>query len=113
MHIHLHIHDDCETKQLLELIIKQNKSIMAKQEQFNVMIGRLNTTTNDLAASVIDIGEDYKKLLDEVKDTISPESLTAAEANITKVEEVASALKSIGAQVDNPVPVPPEEPPVE
>lgn len=66
------------------------------QERFDLIIGRLNTITSDIAA-------DYKKLLDAVQNNtpISEESFAAAEANI-------AILETLGASVDNPVP---EEPP--
>jgi hypothetical protein len=68
------------------------KKIMTKQERFDAMMERLNTTTNDIAA-------DYKLLLDAVKnnDTVSDESLQKAEDNIAKLE-------ALGASVENPVP---------
>lgn len=77
---------------------------MAKaQEQFDALMGRLNTVTNDIA-------EDYQTLLNEVQrlndGSVSQASLDAAAANIAQLE-------SIGASVANPVPVPPTEPPVE
>lgn len=62
-----------------------------RQEQFDAVIGRLNTVTNDIAA-------DYKKLLDEAKtNSVSAESIASAEANI-------ATLEALGASVDNPVP---------
>lgn len=68
-----------------------------RQESFDALMGRLDTVSNDIAA-------DYKKLLDEAKtNSVSAESIAAAEANILKLE-------ALGASVENPVP---EEPPVE
>lgn len=65
-----------------------------RQESFDAIAGRLNTVTNDIAA-------DYQKLLDEAKqNTVSQESIDAAEKNI-------AALETLGASVDNPVPEPP------
>lgn len=70
---------------------------MAKsQEQFDTLMARLDTVTNDIAA-------DYQKLLDEIQsNTVSPASIAAAEANIAKLE-------TLGASVANPVPEPPAE----
>lgn len=68
-----------------------------RQEEFDAIIGRLNTVTNDIAA-------DYQKLLDEIaNNSVSAESLANAAANI-------STLEALGASVSNPVP-PPVEPP--
>lgn len=62
-----------------------------RQEQFDVMMGRLNTVTNDIAA-------DYAKLLEEAKtNSVSAESIAAAETNI-------ATLEALGASVENPVP---------
>lgn len=70
-----------------------------RQEEFNELIARLNTVTNDIAA-------DYQKLLDEIaNNSVSAESIAAAKANI-------ETLEALGASVSNPVP-PPVEPPVE
>lgn len=77
---------------------------MTKQERFDAILTSLNDVTNQIAS-------DYQKLLDEVKNgTVSDESLAAAEANITKLQQIA-------ASNDQPVPgtdVPPatEEPTV-
>lgn len=68
-----------------------------RQEEFNELIARLNTVTNDIAA-------DYQKLLDEIaNNSVTAESIAAAEANI-------ATLEALGASVSNPVP-PPVEPP--
>lgn len=87
----------------LNLIIEKLDEIMAlTQQQFNELIARLNTVTNDIA-------EDYQKLLDEIQaGNISDESVAEAKANIERLE-------ALGASVSNPVPeppAPPEEPPV-
>lgn len=67
-----------------------------RQEEFDALIGRLNTVTNDIAA-------DYQKLLDEIaNNSVSAESLANAAANI-------ATLESLGASVSNPVPEPPAE----
>jgi hypothetical protein len=110
-----HTREDKGVKLLLQLITLKLDILMAKQEKFDALIARLDTTTNTMAESVLEIGADQKFLLDEIKrlndGSVSDESLNKAEANIAKAEEIATALKGIGAQVDNPVPVP--EPPVE
>jgi len=63
------------------------------QENFDALMSRLNVATNDIAA-------DYQKLLDEAKNnSVSAESIAAAEANIAKLE-------ALGASVENPVPEP-------
>lgn len=99
MHLHIHLHDDRETKQLLELIIKQNKIIMAKQDQFDAAIVRLNAVTNDIAA-------DLTLLKDQIATgTVSQASLDALDANIAQLEV-------LGASTENPVHEPPAEPPV-
>lgn len=65
-----------------------------RQEDFNALMGRLNVTTNDIAA-------DYKKLLDQIaNDTVTPESIAAATADV-------AILEGLGASVSNPVPEPP------
>lgn len=65
-----------------------------RQEEFDALIGRLNTVTNDIAA-------DYQKLLDEIaNNSVSAESLANAATNI-------ATLEALGASVTNPVP---EEP---
>jgi hypothetical protein len=81
-------------KQLLEkidfLTLKINE-IMTKQERFDGILTRLDAVTTDIAG-------DFKTFVQEVKDgTVSDESLTRAEENISKLEQVA-------ASKENPVP---------
>ena len=92
-HYHNHV-DTAEILSLLNILKTQNHHIMAKaQEQFDALMTRLDTVTNDIAA-------DYQKLLDEIQNnTVSQESLDKAAANIQKLE-------TLGASVDNPVPEP-------
>jgi hypothetical protein len=72
------------------LTLKINE-MATKQERFDSLLEKLNVTTNNIAA-------DYQKLLDEVRNgTVSDESLTRAEENITKLEGIA-------ASVENPLP---------
>jgi tetrahydromethanopterin S-methyltransferase subunit G len=88
--------NDEEVKKRLRSLTNKLELFMAKtQERFDDLMARLDTITNDIAA-------DYQKLLDEItNNSVSDASITAAEANIAKLE-------SLGASVDNPVP--PEEP---
>lgn len=68
-----------------------------RQDQFDAMIARLNTVTNDIAA-------DYAQLLAEIaNNTVSAESIAQGNANV-------ATLEALGASVSNPVP-PPVEPP--
>src|SRR3954471_10589743 len=102
MHIHIHIHHHYQGEDKivteLQFLNKKIDHFMANtQERFDALLARLNAATNDIAA-------DYKKLLDEVRaGSVSDESLTAAEANIAKLE-------ALGASVENPVPEVPETP---
>jgi hypothetical protein len=67
-----------------------------RQEDFDALMARLNTITNDIAA-------DYAQLLDEIKNnTVSAESIANGNANV-------ATLEALGASVANPVP-PPVEP---
>lgn len=83
---------------------KLNKIMATQQERFDLLVARLDTISNDIAA-------DYAQLLKAVQDgtvnKISEESFAAHEANIAKLE-------ALGASVENPVPPvePPAEPPV-
>lgn len=62
-----------------------------RQEEFDAIMGRLNTVTNDVAA-------DYAKLLAEIANgNVTPESIAAGEANV-------AILEALGASVENPVP---------
>ena len=68
-----------------------------RQEDFDALMGRLNTVTNDVAA-------DYAQLLAEIaNNSVSAESIAAGNANV-------AILEALGASVSNPVP-PPVEPP--
>lgn len=97
IHVHHHNHGDAEVKRKLDYIINQNTIIMAKQEQFDALMQRLDATTNDIAA-------DLKLLKDQIaNDTISDESLAKLDANIQKLE-------AIGASTENPVPEEPTGP---
>lgn len=94
-HYHNHV-DTAEILSQLNILKLQNSKIMAKaQEQFDALMDRLNTVTNDIAA-------DYQKLLNEIQNnTVSPASIEAAKANIEKLE-------GLGASVENPVPEEPQ-----
>lgn len=97
IHLHIHNYPDRETKESLNLINNKLDKIMAKQEQFDAMVARLNTATNDIAA-------DLKLLKDQIAaGTVSDESLAKLDADIVKLE-------ALGASTDNPIPDPP--PPV-
>lgn len=88
--VHNHV-DTSEILSILNLIKLQNHKIMAQQEKFDVLIGRLNVVTNDIAA-------DLKLLKDQIAaGTISDESLANLDTNIT-------ALETLGASTENPVP---------
>jgi hypothetical protein len=64
-----------------------------RQEEFDALMGRLNTVTNDIAA-------DYAKLLEEIaNNSVSAESIAAGNANV-------AILEALGASVENPVPAP-------
>lgn len=66
-----------------------------RQEEFDALMGRLNTVTNDVAA-------DYAQLLKEVaNNTVSAESIAAGNANV-------AILEALGASVTNPVPEEPQ-----
>lgn len=84
----------------LTLIIYQNKIIMAKQEQFDALLQRLDATTNDIAADLTLLKEQI------AAGTISDESLAKLDSNIAKLE-------ALGASTENPVPVEPTDPPTE
>lgn len=65
-----------------------------RQEEFDALMGRLNTVTNDVAA-------DYALLLEQVaNNSVTPESIAAGNANV-------AILEALGASVENPVPPPP------
>lgn len=71
---------------------------MAKQEQFDAMIQRLNAATNDIAA-------DLAKLKADIQNgTVSDASLQQLDTNIQQLE-------ALGASTENPVPEPPAEEP--
>ena len=75
-------------------LIKLNQIMATSQERFDVLMGRLDTVSNDIAA-------DYAQLLKAIQDggagSISEESFAKHEANIAKLE-------TLGASVENPVP---------
>lgn len=75
---------------LLIYIIIQLHKIMAKQDEFNALMVRLDAATTEIA-------KDLTALREEIKDTISSESLTTLDANISKLEE-------LGKDPQNPVP---------
>lgn len=63
---------------------------MAKQDEFNAMLTRLDAATTEIA-------NDLKALRDELGDSISQESLDTLNTNIAKLEE-------LGKDPENPVP---------
>ena len=100
INVHHYFHGDKPESLFLEklnLIIDQNKKIMAKQEQFDALIQRLNLATNDIAADLTLLKEQI------AAGTVSDESLAKLDTNI-------AALETLGASTENPVPVPPVDP---
>ena len=68
-----------------------------RQEEFDALMARLNTITNDIAA-------DYALLLEQIaNNSVSAESIAAGNANV-------AILEALGASVENPVPEPPPVP---
>ena len=62
-----------------------------KQERFDAILTRIDSVTTNIA-------DDYRAFLEEYREgTVSEESLAKAEANITKLEELA-------ASKENPIP---------
>lgn len=96
LHIHIHQHADSDTKESLSLIHTKLNSIMAKQEQFDALIGRLNVATNDIAADLTNLKAQI------AAGTVSDESLARLDSNI-------AALETLGASTENPVPETPAE----
>lgn len=91
MRFDIHIHqDETEVLRLLNHIIQNQNKIMAKQDQMNELLTRLNAATNELAA-------DLQKLRDENADKISQESLDTLDAAI-------KALEVMGQDAENPIP---------
>lgn len=79
--------------------LKLNQIMAKSQERFDLLMGRLDKVSNDIAA-------DYAQLLKAVQegaDSVSEESFAKHEANIDKLE-------ALGASVENPVPEPPAPP---
>ena len=74
----------------IEIILLHSKynSIMAKQDQFDAMLQRLDAATTEIA-------DDLRELREEVIDTISDDSLAKLDANISKLE-------TMGAEDDQP-----------
>lgn len=91
MHIHLHIHDDRKTVELLQLINQKIDLIMTKQEKLDAALERLNTTTNDIAADLVLLKQQI------AEGTVTEESLTRLDANV-------ATLEGLGASTENPVP---------
>jgi hypothetical protein len=113
MNVHLHFHianlnvtttDEKTLKQLVEKANSLNSkidTIMTKQERFDTVLTRIDAVTTNIA-------EDFKAFIKEAQEgSISDESLAKAEANVTKLEELA-------ATKENPVPgeeIPPVDTP--
>lgn len=82
----------------VEIVILNNKynTLMAKQEQFDAMLQRLDAATTEIA-------DDLKALREEIADSISDESLAKLDANIAKLE-------TMGSEDDVEEPEEPQEP---
>lgn len=92
------IRQNNENHSHLKTILKNQTLIMAKQEKMDAMLTRLDAATNEIAS-------DLAALREEIKDSVSQESLDKLDANI-------STLEGLGADPADPVPEPiPEEPP--
>lgn len=85
------------TLKLNKIIQNQNKIMATNKENFDLLMGRLDVITTNIA-------EDYQTLLDAIKNgtegQVTAEQIATHEANIAKLEV-------IGASVENPVPPPP------
>jgi hypothetical protein len=104
MEIHIHIHHHSDDKLFTEIkSINSKIEIMAtKQERFDAILTRIDAVTTNIA-------EDYKTLLQEVKDgTVSDESLARAEVNITTLETLAASKEN---PIPNEPPIPPADEP--
>lgn len=112
MTVNLHFHidnvhivnDDKKLNQILEVVNSLNSKIdkiMTKQERFDTVLTRIDAVTTNIA-------EDFAAFIKEAQEgTVSEESIAKAEANVTKLEELA-------ATKENPVPgeeIPPADQP--
>lgn len=92
MNINIHIHDhsrnekDLEILETLFLIIKNQKKIMAKQDEFDAYLARLDAATSKIAA-------DLTTIIASEKDNISADSLS-------KLGDATAALEKIGSDND-------------
>jgi hypothetical protein len=90
---------DYSDKKLLLLILKNQFKIMAKQDQFNESLARLDAATSEIAS-------DLQALRDELAaGTISDASLATLDAKIAQLE-------AMGQDPADPIPDPIDEEPV-
>lgn len=102
----IHIHQTVDTNEVvkkLDRIIKQNTTIMAKQEQFEAVLGRIDTATNKIA-------EQLRALKDQIANQGLPSEIE--DQVLSRLETSATQLEAVGASPENPVPEVPEQPPV-
>jgi hypothetical protein len=91
---------DYSEKKLLLLILKNQFKIMAKQEQFDELLTRLDAATTEIAS-------DLQALRDELAaGTINDASLATLDAKIAQLE-------AMGADPADPIPTDPIEPPID
>lgn len=101
IHVHNHNHSDEKVLEVLNLLNTKFDQLMTKQERFDAILTRIDAVTTNIA-------EDYKTLLQEVKDgTVSDESLAKAETNIATLETLAASKEN---PIPNEPPIPPADP---
>ena len=105
LNIHVHIHDHRMDKETIsEILINQNNKlnkIMAKQEDFDAVLTRIDAATTDIA-------DDLKGLRDEIKNAGLPSDVE--DSVLSKLTAAADKLEGIAADPQDPIPTEPTEP---
>lgn len=111
------IADSLETKsqldrmeKMLEKLIRMETKDMARDQQIIDLITQLNENTNEQAVEVGRIRELVQQAVTQLKEGTTPEGTTAVINQLTEAltaqQAVEDNLKALGADPENPIPVP-------
>ena len=100
-YIHSNTEHDSDVIKLLRKILNINENIMAKQEQFESVLSRIDTATNKIA-------EQLRALKDQISNQGLPGDVE--DQVLARLETAATQLEAVGASPENPVPEVPETP---
>jgi predicted RNase H-like nuclease (RuvC/YqgF family) len=97
LYLHVHLVSDAAQAEIRALTDRitaleaQGGHLMARQEQLDALLGRLDAATNEIAS-------DLTRLRDEIR------TGTVSEASVSHLDEMIARLEALGRDPEDPVP---------